>query len=157
MLFRPFHPHDFEELCVIEDLCFDPPLRFSRRYIGQLVGAPNTATWIAEANGRVAGFTIVEWTPHREGSTAYLVTLEVAPAARSRGAGSELLRLAESSALKAEARFLWLHVDESNRTAIRLYQNHGYSYHASEKDYYAPGRDALIYGKSLPGRPRERS
>jgi len=152
MLFRLFQPDDFEALCAIEEVCFEPPLRFSRRYIGRLVEASNTATWIAELGGRIAGFAIVEWTPHAEGGTAYLVTIEVAPAARSRGAGSELLRLAEASAVKADARFLWLHVDETNATAIRLYQSRGYSYHAAEKDYYAPGRDALIYGKSLSGK-----
>jgi len=111
----------------------------------QLVSAADTATWIAEQDGQMAGFSIVEWA---EG-TAYLQTLEVMPERRVGGVGGELLRLAEGSARNAGAELMWLHVDAENDGAIRLYERNGYSLKGREEDYYARSRAALVYARSL--------
>lgn len=148
MLFRLYNPEDFAALYSIEEMCFRPPFRFTRRYMKKLVDARNSATWIAE-DAAVAGFAIVEWSHEIRGISAYIQTIEVAPAFRGRGIGGELLGRMQDTARAAGALVLWLHVDAENVAAIRLYETHGYVKFGSEDHFYAPGRGALIYRKSL--------
>jgi ribosomal protein S18 acetylase RimI-like enzyme len=145
--YRLYSPTDFPALYAIEEVCFQPPLRFGKRYMRQLVEAADAATWIAEEDSRMAGFAIVEWA---EG-TAYIQTLEVLPERRGTGVGGELLRLMEGSAQASNAEMIWLHVDAENVGAIRLYEKHGYRYENRQEDYYGRGRAALIYAKRLQG------
>jgi ribosomal-protein-alanine N-acetyltransferase len=145
MLYRPYRPTDFDALYAIEEVCFQPPLRFGRGYMRQLVSAKNSATWIAEENGGMAGFAIVEWA---EG-IAYIQTLEVLPERRGTGVGGELLRLVEGSAHASNAELIWLHVDAENGGAIQLYERGGYAYENRREKYYAGGRAALVYAKRL--------
>jgi ribosomal protein S18 acetylase RimI-like enzyme len=112
-----------------------------------LVGRSNVATWIAEENGQIAGFAIVEWSESE--STAYIQTVEVAPEMRGRGVGRELLGRIESSARRAGAGLIWLHVEETNAAALRLYEAQGYRCEGRQENYYPQGRAALIYLKRL--------
>ena len=147
MEYRLYVSTDFAALYAIEEVCFQPPLRFGRRYMRQIVGAADAATWIAEEDGGMAGFAIVEWAS----GTAYIQTLEVLPERRGMGIGGELLRLTEGSARTAGAKLIWLHVDAENGGAVRLYERHGYRFANREEDYYGRGRAALIYAKRLEG------
>ena len=149
MIYRPYRPEDFAALYAIEEACFQPPLRFSRIYMRRLTGSADAATWIAEEEGgAMAGFAIVEWSGEAVVS-AYIQTIEVAPAKRRLGVGAELMRRVEQSAQKAGAKAIWLHVDAENAGAIRLYEAHGYRREGKEANYYPRGREALIYAKSL--------
>jgi ribosomal protein S18 acetylase RimI-like enzyme len=147
MHYRPYQPGDFEPLYAIEEACFQPPLRFPRSYMRRLVTSTKAATWIAEDNGRLAGFAIVEWSADEFSTVAYIQTLEVAENQRGHGIGTELLRHMESSAQQAGASLIWLHVDAENASAIRLYEAHGYRFEGRQENYYAGHRDALIYAK----------
>ena len=149
MLYRPYKPEDFDQLYALEELCFEPPSRFSRHIMRQLISRANAATWIAEEDGQMAGFAIVEWASQRSGITAYIQTLEVAPEARGRGVGRELLSRIEGSARDAGAGKIWLHVEAANAGAIRLYEAHGYRCEGRQENYYPLGRAALIYVKRL--------
>jgi ribosomal protein S18 acetylase RimI-like enzyme len=149
MLYRLYTPDDFASLYAIEEVCFQPPFRFGRRYMRKLIESPTAATWIAEKDGRMAGFAIVEWTQHVGGVNAYIPTIEVVPVWRGQGVGAELLRRIESSARGASALWIWLHVDAENAAAIRLYEANGYQNAGREEDFYSLGRAALIYGKPL--------
>jgi ribosomal-protein-alanine N-acetyltransferase len=148
--YRLFRDEDFASLYAIEQECFQPPFRFPRSYMRKLVESTEAATWIAEEDGRMTGFAIVEWEPGTDQTVAYIQTLEVAAADRRRGIGEQLLRNLEDSARRADAGIVWLHVDEQNSSAIRLYEAHGYLHQGREEDYYAPGVDALTYAKALP-------
>lgn len=145
MIYRLYAKEDFAALYAIEEVCFQPPFRFGRRYMRQLVSAAQAATWIAEESGRMVGFAIVEWAAGR----AYVQTLEVMPQERGTGVGRELLRLVEESAVAGNAELIWLHVDAANDGAIRLYEKHGYRYERRQEHYYPGGRAALIYAKRL--------
>lgn len=149
MIYRPYSPSDFDALFAVEEICFEPPHRFARSYMRKLVNNASAAAWIAEQEGQIAGFAIVEWAREKGRIIAYLETIEVAPEWRGQGVGAELLRLAEGSASTAGAEILWLHVDAGNRPAIRLYLTHGYLLKGREDGYYGRGRAALIYAKSL--------
>jgi ribosomal protein S18 acetylase RimI-like enzyme len=149
MDYRLYKPDDFAPLYAIGEACFELPFRFGRVYMQWLVKAPNSATWIAEEAGAMAGFGIVEWTPSIHGLSAYIQTVELSAAFRGRGVGRELLKHIEESARSAGASTLWLHVDVTNDIAIHLYESYQFMKVGEEKNYYASGRDALIYRKSL--------
>jgi ribosomal protein S18 acetylase RimI-like enzyme len=149
MLYRLYRAEDFPQLYAIERECFQPPFRFPRRYMQQLIASPDSATWIAEEDHQMTAFAIVEWTSESENITAYIQTLEVASAHRHRGIATELLRRLETSATTAGATAIGLHVAESNAPAIHLYHAHGYLSQGREETYYAQGIAALIYFKPL--------
>jgi ribosomal protein S18 acetylase RimI-like enzyme len=155
MIYRPFRPDCFRALYAIEEICFQPPLRFSRAYMRRLVESADAATWIAEDGGEMAGFAIVEWGGEAGSIAAYIQTIEVAPARRGLGIGGELMRRVEQSALAAGAKSVWLHVDAENAGAIRLYEAHGYALEGKEANFYPRGRAALIYAKPLELEGRE--
>lgn len=153
MLYRLYRPEDFPQLYAIEQACFEPPFRFPRRYMRQLVTSPDSATWIAEEDQQMTGFAVVIWTRELDQTIAYIQTVEVALAQRNRGIATELLHRIEASANAAGANVLWLHVAEENAAAIRLYQAHGYLPQGTEENYYAPGLRALIFAKLLDPSP----
>ena len=147
--FRLYAPGDFERLYAIEQRCFLPELRFSRRYMRELIRRPHSTTWVAEENSLLAGFAVAAFATQKDGVAAYIETIEVLSAFRGQGVGAELLRRVEASAAAAAAGILWLHVDIANQHAIRFYQAHGYSSEGIQEDYYPDGNAALIYRKPL--------
>ena len=150
MHYRLFELDDFDELYAIEEICFQPPQRFSRRYMRELIASPDTATWIATEKNQMLGFAVVEWVQQITGVIAYIATIEVLPEFRGRGIGAELLRRLEGSANAERAITMWLHVDAENASAIRLYERLGYRNTGRADHYYARNRPAAIYAKSLP-------
>ena len=99
----------------------------------QLVSRFDVAAWIAEEDGRMTGFAVVEWARRKSGVTAYIQTIEVVPEARGRGVGRQLLG----------------RIEAANVGAIRLYETQGYSCLGRQENYYPLGRAALIYKKRL--------
>ncbi len=149
MLYRPHQPGDFAQLYAVEELCFDPPFRFDRALMRKLIANPNSATWIAEGEQKLAGFAIVDWVTVPRGTIAYVQTIEVHPDSRRRGIAAELLNRAEGSARAAGATAIWLHVDVENSAAIRLYETRGYMRKRREEHFYARHRPAFVYAKPL--------
>lgn len=149
MTYRLYAAEDFSQLYAIEEACFEPPFRFGRKLMRRLVTRESSATWIAEHDGRMAGFAIVEWSKTPFGVQAYIDTLEVAPGMRQQGTGAGLLRRVEGSARTAGASSMWLHVDAQNEPAKRLYEQHGFEQRGREENFYARGLAAFIYEKPL--------
>ena len=61
-----------------------------------------------------------------DGPVAILDELYVAPALRSRGLGSALLRTAEQEVLRRDGELLEINVDAYDTDARRFYERHGY-------------------------------
>ena len=146
---RLYRPTDFPQLYAIEEICFQPPLRFPRSYMRRIIDNPASATWIAEEGDTMTAFAIVEWSGDPPDCFAYIQTIEVLPDHRGRGVGNELMRLVEDSARAAAAVAIWLHVESTNAVAIRLYRALGYKQQGIAEHYYARGRNADIYIKRL--------
>ena len=152
MRYRLYRPEDFATLYAIEEACFQPPLRFSRGYLRQLIRQSNAAAWIAEDERAMCGFALVEWNRELAETIAYIQTIEVLAEARGRGIGRALLQHLEDSAMVAGASTVWLHVDADNAAAIHLYEARGYGCEGREEDYYGRGRAGLIYARRLSAR-----
>lgn len=150
MDYRLYKPEDFEALYALEEACFQPPFRFGRTYMRDLVKQENAAIWIAEdEGGAMAGFAVVLWDKAQGGVMAYLETLEVRPDLRGKGTGGELLRRCEESARAAGAEAMELHVDAENGAAIGLYRAHGFELQGRQEGYYPQGRAAEVFVKRL--------
>lgn len=149
MNFRHYQAGDFEELYAIEMACFQPPLRFTKSYMRQILQHPNGAAWVAEDDGVLIGFGIVEWEQEEGELIAYIETLEVSSEFRRKGIGLKLLRLLEGSSLAAGASMIWLHVDSHNKDAKKLYFTSGYENKGAQQNYYGNRHDAEIYCKVL--------
>jgi len=147
--YRPYKPADLTQIHALEELCFSPALRFSREYMRQLVSRVKAATWVAEEDGKLAGFASVGLKSSRNGTVAYLETIEVSPGSRGRGIGRELLRRIEGSAAEARAASIWLHVDTENLGAIHLYKSQGYRVEERMQEFYPDGHPALLLSKQL--------
>lgn len=149
MIYRLYQAQDFEQLYAIELQCFQPPLRFGRRYMRQLVESPATVTWLAEEAGCLAGFAILERSKVDGEIVGYVQTLEVSHDHRRRGVGLHLLLNLERSARESGAAAVWLHVDEKNAPALELYRSQGYERQARHEHYYGQGQAAEVYRKKL--------
>jgi ribosomal protein S18 acetylase RimI-like enzyme len=149
MRYRLFEPADFPDLYAIEEVCFEPPYRFPRRYMRQLIASANSITWIAEESQSITGFAVLEWAEQSSGVIAYIATIEVLPDHRKGGIGVELMRRLEGSANAERAIAIWLHVDIDNTAAIRLYERLGYQHSGRAENFYARNRPAAIYVKQL--------
>ena len=116
----------------------------------QLIEDPNSATWIAEEEAELIGFSIVEWPADPGESAAYIQTLEVHPAYRGRGIGARAARPRRRiRPSRPERTSSALHVDVENAAAIRLYESRGYARQGREEHYYARHRAAFVYAKPL--------
>ncbi len=151
MRYRAYEPGDFDQLYAIEQACFEPPFRFSKATMRALTREAHSATWIAEEDGCMLGFAIVNLKLRGKSPAAYIQTIEVMPARRGEGVGKELLDCIERSAREAGAPAIGLHVDTENAAAIRLYESRGYERMRRTENYYPRSRAAFVYGKSLDG------
>ncbi len=73
----------------------------------------------------------------------------VAPEHRDRGVARALLRAGVEWARACGARRMLLEVSEENTAALRLYERHSFAPIALRRDYYAPGRHAIVMARDL--------
>jgi ribosomal-protein-alanine N-acetyltransferase len=146
---RDYRPDDLEAMVELDEECFAPPFRFSRRAMQRFAEAGNAWVRVAEHEGGLAGFCIV----HRESAGAeemgYVVTIDVASALRGRGVGENVLSEGEAWVRSWLGAGVMLHVFVENERAIRFYERVGYGRVGMQRGFYGPGLDAAMYWKDL--------
>ena len=118
---------------------FGPEERWSERsWVGELLGQGRTVLLArgAQPAGVIALSTV--------GELADLHRVVVAPAYRRQGLGLRLVRAGLLAVRHAGARAVMLEVEWSNEAAIALYGRLGFEQLHVRRDYYGPGRHALI-------------
>ena len=150
-MLRKGTPADLESMYRLDCVCFEPVFRFSRTAIRRFATADGAFTLVAERDGDLAGFIIVQIDP--PGTEAHVVTLDVDPQLRRQGIAQALMLKAEQQAGIAGAHSMALHVWSGNQPARAFYQGLGYSGVQLHPDFYAPGMDAEGMHKLLPSLP----
>lgn len=94
-------------------------------YLDRFWGESENRIYVAEA-GTVIAFLSVE--VHHEPETyIYLDDFSVTASYRNKGIGTKLISAAESYAREKRIHSVFLHVEKTNRSAMRLYARLGYS------------------------------
>jgi ribosomal-protein-alanine N-acetyltransferase len=146
---RPFIPEDLPALYAIEEVCFDPPLRFSRSLMRSLAYDPDSRTWVAMMDNIRAGFAMIGLRGENNSTAAYIWTIEILPAFRRLGIANHLLDRLEESAREAGCAAIELHVAALNTSAVDLYERHGFLRTGAQVGFYGRGQDAFSYRKPL--------
>ena len=117
---------------------------FSRSFVAHPIEAP----------GAVAGYVVL-W---RVADEIHLLDLAVAQELRGRGIGRLLAARVLDEATRSGALLTTLEVAEDNAAARRLYESLGFSRASTRRDYYGPGRAALVMERRVaPDRDDETS
>ena len=143
-------PADIPAMYRLDLLCFDPPFRFDMRSMRKFAGEPKAIVVVAELDGELAGFILVNVTLRQTISSGYLTTLDVHPDHRRKGLALELLEHAQQISVAEDIMYLRLHVFTGNEAAIAFYEKHGFQrlFHPV-RGFYGDGLDAWIYLKHL--------
>jgi ribosomal-protein-alanine N-acetyltransferase len=150
MRLREYNSNDLRTIFALDEVCFEPPFRFSARVMQQFAEARNALTVVAETEaGEIAGFCIAHVERAGKGLRAYVVTLDVAPHHRRQGLARQMLERTERQAIGAGCDSIELHVSVENEGAIAFYQGEGYERSHIVKSFYGLGRHAYLYQKAL--------
>jgi len=104
------------------------------------------AGWVAEEEGYVAGFIVAR----QIADEIEILNIAVAPHARRRNIGTELLRVTFEWGRANHAHKAFLETRASNSPAIAFYQHHGFSAIGRRPKYYmSPPEDAIVLSTNL--------
>lgn len=113
--------------------------------------------WSAQmlADQIAAPGTLIETMPHGFAlarvtlDEAELLALATDPAHHRQGFGRALMARIEAAATRAGATRMFLEVAQDNAPANALYTSLGYIQQGLRRDYYGPGRAALLMSRAL--------
>jgi [ribosomal protein S18]-alanine N-acetyltransferase len=142
---RDYAPGDFETLYEIDQQCYVREIAYSRPDLHGYLHLPGGDCVVAEENGNIAGFLITA----REDGLGYIVTIDVLDAYRRQGVATLMLEESERRLAAGGVRRVELETATDNRSAIALWQKHGYRTDGVKKRYYPDGRDAFSMSKRL--------
>ncbi len=145
-LIREYRPDDFEPLWRIDQACFTRGISYTRRELAFYIGQKRGFTLVAQSDGTIVGFVVVDRGRQSQG---HVITIDVLPAARRSGLGSRLMAAAEERlrALGCSGVFLETAVD--NAAALAFYKRRGYAVVHTIPRYYLDSIDALVLTKDL--------
>lgn len=99
---------------------------YEEGYLDKFFESGNDLIYVAKADDLVIGFLSVEGHCKEETPFLYLDDFSVAREHRGNGVGTKLLCLAERYAAEHDFENIFLHVEESNVRARKLYEKFGY-------------------------------
>jgi ribosomal-protein-alanine N-acetyltransferase len=104
--------------------------------------------WVCCESEEAIGFIVTR----QAADEMEILNLAVQPAARRRGAATQLLHAALNAGRAAGASRVFLEVRELNVAAVAFYQRHGFASAGRRAGYYSSPREAaVILRKELPG------
>jgi [ribosomal protein S18]-alanine N-acetyltransferase len=145
-LIRVYRPEDEEALWNIDQQCFVRGISYSRRELGYYLRLQRGFTLVAEREGKIVGFVIVD---HRQ-KRGHVITIDVLPEARRFGLGARLMTAAEERLRALGCSMVVLETAIDNGAALAFYKRLGYAVVRSIPRYYLDSVDALVLSKQLP-------
>jgi [ribosomal protein S18]-alanine N-acetyltransferase len=161
---RDFRHEEFETLWRIDQQCFAPGISYSRLELATYLQRPGAFALVAEgvepggdgmlsrpsnnakSSAVAMGFIVAE-TGSR--GTGHIITIDVLPAARGLGIGSQLLRVAEDRLHALHCQSVILETAVDNKAALSFYKRHHYTVIKTLPRYYSNGVDAFVLKKDL--------
>lgn len=142
---EPMREDDLAAVIEIERQSFSEP--WSVGLFRHELRLPFSRCLVARAEGqRVIGY-VCWWTV---GDEVHLLNLAVHPRYRRRGVGRVLLGIVLDAAREAGARLVTLEVHHDNEAAQALYSAHGFVQTGIRRNYYAPGKHAVVMTRYAP-------
>ncbi len=108
-----------------------------RRYLKAVRDHPDTAVFVADADGQVVARLSLSRDPHPASRHVADLGLMVAAPYRRRGVGRRLLEQSVAWARESGVRKLELHVFPWNEPALSLYESFGFEREGYRKEHYA--------------------
>jgi len=142
MTLRRATARDAALLAAIHATAFPPAEAWGEATMATLLAMPGAVALVADEEG---GMILLR----QVADEAEILTFAVAPAARRRGLGRALLETAMVLLAAQGAATLLLEVAEENAAALALYTSAGFAHAATRRDYYGPGRHALLLRRDL--------
>ena len=143
---RDYTPNDFDAIWKLDQVCFAEGIAYSRDEMRMYLALRSSFCILAEADGKLVGFTIVDSRPPRAG---YIVTIDVMPEMRRHGVASALLAETEERLRTQGSPGIRLEVAVNNHGAIDFYKRHGFLEIGTKPGYYNGRLDALSMQKKL--------
>jgi ribosomal-protein-alanine N-acetyltransferase len=137
---RDYTPADFEIIWRLDQICFTRGIAYSKQELEHYISRPRSFTVIAERDGEVNGFVVVE---RDQKQTGRIITIDVHPDARRNGLGTLLMKAVEERLKSSGSSRVILEVAVDNLAAITFYKRHGYSVTKTIPRYYLGSLDAL--------------
>lgn len=141
---------DLNALLQLEHRCFTED-RLSRRSFRRFLDMPRdrliVAETVNEGVSELQGYCLVLMSAATRMARIY--SIAVLPAARGRGVGEKLVKLAEREAADAGRILMRLEVREDNSGAIALYKRLGYRQFGTYRDYYEDQGTALRFERRI--------
>jgi len=144
---RDYRSDDFETLWKIDQACFARGISYSRRELAFYIARKRGLTLVAESDGKIAGFVVVDRDRQGQG---HVITIDVLPEMQRSRLGSRLMAAAEERLRALGCFVVFLEVAVDNTAALAFYKQHGYSIVHSLPRYYLDSIDALVLAKDLP-------
>jgi [ribosomal protein S18]-alanine N-acetyltransferase len=138
---------DFETLLSIDQSCFPPGIAYDSEELSYYMDRNNSHTLVAETDGTIAGFIVLEIIASR--SSATIITLDIPEKHRRQGYASTLLAASEEILHRSGVERYILQVDENNAGAIAFYRKHGFETVHTIPHYYPNGNNAFLMVKHL--------
>lgn len=113
--------------------------------IESLIVDKNKKCYVADLHGEVVGYVGAE-TVLDECNIGNIVTHKDY---RGRGFATEILGILLDILKKNGVAKVFLEVEHDNIPAIALYEKHGFTRYGQRRDYYGPGKDAILMTKEL--------
>lgn len=146
---RAFHAKDLPELLRLDARCFPPLISYTRAELQFFVRHPRSTTTVAELDGQIAGFCVVDWKLESGRKIGHFITIDVAPELRRGGLGRRLMQMGEANLAAMGCIAITLEVAANNQGAQAFYEHLGYRQMGGIPGYYADGTNGLVMRKTL--------
>jgi ribosomal-protein-alanine N-acetyltransferase len=149
IVLRPWDVKDVPDLLRLDARCFPPLISYTRAELQYFVRHPRSTTTVAELDGQIAGFCVVDWKLEAGRKVGHFITIDVAPELRRNGLGRRLMQTGEANLMAMGCVAITLEVAANNTGAQAFYGRLGYRQTGWIPGYYADGTNALVMRKSL--------
>lgn len=140
---RRVEREDLDVLFALDQKCFRPGIAYSKIELQYFLFHPRSVSIIAENEGGVAGFAILELHAERGRLVGHIITIDIAETERRRGVGRLLMQMLHDHCRKLGALAVRLEVAVDNDGAQAFYRGMGFEETGRLRWFYVGNVDAL--------------